>query len=164
MTSSAFDKTASFRKTVRSTGAEGEVGSRLGERSSEADQRELGREFAHPAYAEEQQLEQKLHETEDKLETLQSKRSDKSAIILTPEQEKELKLKWGYVDLTTEELMLPADRLVLVDGTEVIGLILDRTPDSLILKRAGTTVIVPKNRISAASTTVPISAAVVGRR
>jgi ABC-type uncharacterized transport system involved in gliding motility auxiliary subunit len=41
-------------------------------------------------HAEEQQLEQKLHETEEKLETLQSKRSDKSAIILTPEQEKEL--------------------------------------------------------------------------
>ena len=32
----------------------------------------------------------KLHETEEKLESLQSKRSDKSAIILTPEQEKEL--------------------------------------------------------------------------
>ncbi|MDB6012517.1 MAG: transporter gliding motility auxiliary component [Gammaproteobacteria bacterium] len=41
-------------------------------------------------HAEEQQLEQKLHETEEKLESLQSKRSDKSAIILTPEQEKEL--------------------------------------------------------------------------
>ena len=41
-------------------------------------------------HAEEQQLEQKLHETEEKLQTLQSKRSDKSAIILTPEQEKEL--------------------------------------------------------------------------
>ena len=31
-----------------------------------------------------------MRETEDKLETLQSKRSDKSSIILTPEQEKEL--------------------------------------------------------------------------
>src|SRR5580704_4154840 len=41
-------------------------------------------------HAEEQQLEQKLHETEEKLESLQSKRSDKSAVILTPEQEKEL--------------------------------------------------------------------------
>jgi ABC-type uncharacterized transport system involved in gliding motility auxiliary subunit len=40
--------------------------------------------------AKEQELEQQLRETEDKLETLQSKRSDKSAIILTPEQEKEL--------------------------------------------------------------------------
>jgi ABC-type uncharacterized transport system involved in gliding motility auxiliary subunit len=40
--------------------------------------------------AKEQELEQQLRETEDKLETLQSKRSDKSSIILTPEQEKEL--------------------------------------------------------------------------
>jgi ABC-type uncharacterized transport system involved in gliding motility auxiliary subunit len=40
--------------------------------------------------AKEQELEQELRDTEDKLETLQSKRSDKSAIILTPEQEKEL--------------------------------------------------------------------------
>ena len=40
--------------------------------------------------AKEQELEQQLRETEDKLETLQSKRSDKSALILTPEQEKEL--------------------------------------------------------------------------
>jgi ABC-type uncharacterized transport system involved in gliding motility auxiliary subunit len=38
----------------------------------------------------EQELEAQLRDTEDKLEALQSKRSDKSAIILTPEQEKEL--------------------------------------------------------------------------
>jgi ABC-type uncharacterized transport system involved in gliding motility auxiliary subunit len=40
--------------------------------------------------AKEQELEQQLRDTEEKLEALQSKRSDKSAIILTPEQEKEL--------------------------------------------------------------------------
>lgn len=78
--------------------------------------------------------------------------------LMDPEQEKELKLKWGYVDLSTEEVMMEADRLVLVDGTEVIGLILDRTPDALVVKRAGATAIVPKNRISAASTTVLVPA------
>jgi ABC-type uncharacterized transport system involved in gliding motility auxiliary subunit len=40
--------------------------------------------------AKEQELEQQLRETEDKLSALQSKRSDKPSIILTPEQEKEL--------------------------------------------------------------------------
>lgn len=40
--------------------------------------------------AKEQELERQLRETEDKLTALQSKRSDKSSIILTPEQEKEL--------------------------------------------------------------------------
>jgi ABC-type uncharacterized transport system involved in gliding motility auxiliary subunit len=40
--------------------------------------------------AKEQELENQLRDTEDKLTALQSKRSDKSSIILTPEQEKEL--------------------------------------------------------------------------
>jgi gliding motility-associatede transport system auxiliary component len=40
--------------------------------------------------AKEQELEKQLRETEEKLTALQSKRSDQSSIILTPEQEKEL--------------------------------------------------------------------------
>jgi ABC-type uncharacterized transport system involved in gliding motility auxiliary subunit len=40
--------------------------------------------------AKEQELEQQLRDTEEKLTTLQSRRNDKSAMILTPEQEKEL--------------------------------------------------------------------------
>ncbi len=40
--------------------------------------------------AKEQQLETELHQAEDKLTALQSQRNDKSALILTPEQEQEL--------------------------------------------------------------------------
>jgi ABC-type uncharacterized transport system involved in gliding motility auxiliary subunit len=40
--------------------------------------------------AKEQELEQELRSTEEKLTALQSKRNDKSSVILTPEQEKEL--------------------------------------------------------------------------
>lgn len=40
--------------------------------------------------AKEQELEQQLRDTEQKLTQLQSKRNDKSAVILTPEQESEL--------------------------------------------------------------------------
>jgi ABC-type uncharacterized transport system involved in gliding motility auxiliary subunit len=40
--------------------------------------------------AKEQELEHQLSETEEKLTALQSRRNDKSAMILTPEQEKEL--------------------------------------------------------------------------
>lgn len=40
--------------------------------------------------AKEQELEQQLRDTEEKLTTLQTRRNDKSAAILTPEQEKEL--------------------------------------------------------------------------
>ena len=40
--------------------------------------------------AKEQELEKQLRDTEEKLTTLQSRRNDKSAMILSPEQEKEL--------------------------------------------------------------------------
>jgi ABC-type uncharacterized transport system involved in gliding motility auxiliary subunit len=40
--------------------------------------------------AKEQELEQQLRETEEKLTALQSKRNDKSALVLSPDQEKEL--------------------------------------------------------------------------
>lgn len=40
--------------------------------------------------AKEQELESELHETEDKLTALQSRRNDKSSLILTPEQDREL--------------------------------------------------------------------------
>jgi ABC-type uncharacterized transport system involved in gliding motility auxiliary subunit len=40
--------------------------------------------------AKEQQLETELHQTEDKLTALQSRRNDQTALILTPEQEQEL--------------------------------------------------------------------------
>ena len=40
--------------------------------------------------AKEQELEQQLRDTEEKLTALQSKRNDKSALVLTPDQEKEL--------------------------------------------------------------------------
>jgi hypothetical protein len=41
-------------------------------------------------HAKEQELESQLHQTEDKLAALQSRRNDKSSLILTPEQEHEL--------------------------------------------------------------------------
>ncbi len=41
-------------------------------------------------HAKEQELETELHQTEDKLTALQSRRNDKTALILTPEQEQEL--------------------------------------------------------------------------
>jgi ABC-type uncharacterized transport system involved in gliding motility auxiliary subunit len=41
-------------------------------------------------HAKEQELQAQLHDAEDKLTALQTKRNDKSSVILTPEQEKEL--------------------------------------------------------------------------
>lgn len=77
---------------------------------------------------------------------------------LHPEQERELRSTFGYVDLTGDEVFIDADRIVTVDGTELVGIIIDRTADAILLKRAGTTIPVPKNRVAGASTTVQVPA------
>lgn len=77
---------------------------------------------------------------------------------LHPDQERELRSNFGYVDLTGDEVFIDADRIVTVDGTELIGIIVDRTADAILLKTAGTTIPVPKNRVAAASTTVQVPA------
>jgi len=78
--------------------------------------------------------------------------------LLDPGQEVDLKSKLGYVDLTGEEVMIDADRIVTTDGTEFLGRILDRTADSILLKTASATISIQKNRIGGAATTVPVRA------
>ncbi|MFN0007721.1 MAG: hypothetical protein ACKVXR_07420 [Planctomycetota bacterium] len=78
--------------------------------------------------------------------------------LLDPRLETELKSKHGYVDLTGDEVMIDADRIVTTDGTEFLGRILDRTDDAILLKTASATVSIPKNRIGGAATTVPVRA------
>ena len=84
--------------------------------------------------------------------------------LLDPAEERELRARFGYVELGAEEVTIEADRLVLVDGGEVVGLIVDRTKDALIVKQNGTTVPVPKNRLAGASSTVTVPATVVFTR
>lgn len=78
--------------------------------------------------------------------------------LLDPRLEQELKSKYGYVDLTGDEVMIDADRIVTTDGTEFLGRILDRTDDAILLKTASATISIPKNRIGGAATTVPVRA------
>jgi hypothetical protein len=78
--------------------------------------------------------------------------------MLDPEQEKELRLKFGYVDLTGDELMIDADQIVTTDGTPFTGVIVDRTADSILLKTATGTIPIRKDRIAAGSTTVRVPA------
>jgi hypothetical protein len=47
-----------------------------------------------------------------------------------------------------------ADKLTTIEGKEVIGLILDRTPTEILLKVAGSSLLVPKDRVAGAA--VPI--------
>lgn len=84
--------------------------------------------------------------------------------LLDPAEERELRARFGYVELGAEEVTIEADRLVLVDGGEVVGLIVDRTADALIVKQNGATVPVPKNRLAGASSTVTVPATAVFTR
>ena len=79
--------------------------------------------------------------------------------FLDPAQEQELRLQFGYVDLDGDEVMATADRLALIDGSEVIGKILERTPTTLVLKTAfSSSIPIPVARVRAiSSVTVPAS-------
>ena len=78
--------------------------------------------------------------------------------MLDPVQEKELRLKFGYVDLTRDEVMITADRIQTTDGTEFVGIILDRTPDAILLKTLGSTLAIRKDKIGAGSVSVRVPA------
>jgi tetratricopeptide (TPR) repeat protein len=78
--------------------------------------------------------------------------------LLDPVQERDLKLQFGYVDLSGDEVLIDADRIVTTDGTEFIGRIVDRTADSILLKTASATLAIRKDRIGGASTTVQVRA------
>jgi hypothetical protein len=77
---------------------------------------------------------------------------------LAPEQEIDLRERFGYLDRSGMEVMVEADRLVLDDGTEVIGKIIGRSADALIVKRSGSVQQVPKLRLREGVSTVNVPA------
>jgi hypothetical protein len=77
---------------------------------------------------------------------------------LDPSLADELLERFGYVDHSGDDVMIEADRLVLVDGRELIGLIVNRTEDALWLKTAQAVTAVPKLRIRGAATTIQVPA------
>ena len=59
--------------------------------------------------------------------------------LLDPIQENELRMRFGYIEVEGEEVMMTAQMLVLVDGSEVVGKILGYTENEIIVKdRSGT--------------------------
>ena len=78
--------------------------------------------------------------------------------MLDPLQEKELRLQYGYVDLTRDEVMVDAEKIQTTDGTEFVGIILDRTPDAILLKTLGSTIAIRKDRIGAGSVPLRVPA------
>jgi hypothetical protein len=84
--------------------------------------------------------------------------------MLDPRQSEELRKRFGYVDLQSEEVLVIADKLSLVDGKEVVGLILERTDDSLLIKQAGSTMKLAKDRIAGAALPVEVPARLIYTR
>lgn len=78
--------------------------------------------------------------------------------FLHPEEELELKTRFGYIDLTGEEILVEAERIVTTDGLELVGRIVGSTNDAIVVKTNTGTIPVPKNRISAAPTLVRVNA------
>ena len=77
---------------------------------------------------------------------------------LDPVQAEDLLQRFGYLDDSSEELMTEADRLVLQDGTELVGKIVNRTDEAIWLKTANKTMPVPKLRLRAGATVVQVPA------
>lgn len=68
--------------------------------------------------------------------------------LLDPRQEQELRELYNYVDVSAEELYVDAERLVLVDGREITGVILSRDGNDFVIKVDGNLQVVPKARVA----------------
>lgn len=84
--------------------------------------------------------------------------------FLHPEEERDLRNRFGYVDLSGDEVMIDADRIVTVEGVEIVGLIIDRSGDVVLVKTDTATIPVAKNRIAGAPTIVQVPATEVYTR
>jgi len=71
--------------------------------------------------------------------------------LLDPAQEDALRLELGYVDPFADEVVVDAERLVLVDGTELVGAVVNRTEEHLWLKTASSTTPVAKRLVTSAT-------------
>lgn len=78
--------------------------------------------------------------------------------IVDPARERELKLGYGYIEADVTEELVSADKLLLVDGTELIGLIVSRDADSLLVKNSQALITLPLNRIVGSSVLVQVPA------
>ncbi len=58
-----------------------------------------------------------------------------------------LRTELGYVQEDAEELLIPVERLVLVNGVERVGVVLSKKGDNFLMKVDGNTLVIPKNRV-----------------
>lgn len=83
---------------------------------------------------------------------------------LHPEEERDLRTRFGYVDVSGDEVLIDADHIVTIEGAELTGIIIDRTGDMILIKTASATIPVPKNRLAGAPTIVQVPATEVFTR
>jgi len=77
--------------------------------------------------------------------------------LLDPVQAEELMRKYGYVDLSDDEVFVEADRLIVGDS-EVVGKIVSREGPDIVVKTSNSLVRVPKLRVTGAATKVKVPA------
>lgn len=73
---------------------------------------------------------------------------------LDPQLADELLEKYGYVDRSGDELFVEVDRLLLNDGSDIVGVIVNRTASELWVKTAQRTFPVPMRQLRGAATRV----------
>ena len=78
--------------------------------------------------------------------------------LLDPAKERELKLGYGYIEADVTEELVSADRLYLIDGTQLIGVIVSRDQDSLIVKNSLALITLPVESIVGSSVLVQVPA------
>ncbi len=78
---------------------------------------------------------------------------------LDPAQSESFQEAFGYVDHSSDELLVEADRVVLDNGVEWVGLVVNRTEHELWLKTASVPLVkIPKLRLRGATTLVQVPA------
>lgn len=78
--------------------------------------------------------------------------------LLHPDEESDLRRRFGYVDLSGDEVYVEADRIVTIEGTELVGLVVDKSGDTIVVKTASALVPIAKNRVAGTPTTVQVRA------
>lgn len=78
--------------------------------------------------------------------------------MVDPTQEEQLKLLYGYIEVDVEEVLVQAHRIPIVDGSELVGLIVNRTDDSLYVKTSTTLLTLDKTRIAGPAILVQVPA------
>ena len=78
--------------------------------------------------------------------------------FMDPNQEHELRVKYGYIDTVSDVLYVEADRLVLVDGKEITGVIVDRGEGNVRIKTEVGLIDVPAARLRAVTGGIQVPA------